>query len=98
MKSKLYVGNLSFDTTESDLNDLFSQAGTVSETALISDKETGRSRGFAFVTMSDAEGAQAASSKFNGMELHGRKLTVNEAKDRESGSGGGGDRRPARRY
>ncbi|MEI6073319.1 MAG: RNA-binding protein [Verrucomicrobiae bacterium] len=100
MKSKLYVGNLSFDTTETDLNDLFSQAGTVSETALITDKETGRSRGFAFVTMSDSDGAQAAATKFNGMELHGRKLTVNEAKDRESGSGGGGggDRRPPRRY
>ena len=101
MKSKLYVGNLSFDTTEADLNDLFSQAGSVNETALINDKETGRSRGFAFVTMSDGEGAAAAASKFNGMELHGRKLTVNEAKDREAGSGGGGgggDRRPARRY
>lgn len=102
MSNKLYVGNLSFDTTESDLNDLFAQAGAVRETALISDKATGRSRGFAFVTMADAEGASAATSKFNGSALHGRNLTVNEAKDREpghgGGNGGGGDRRPARRY
>ncbi len=97
MTNKLYVGNLSFDTTESDLNDLFSQVGTVNEAALITDKETGRSRGFAFVTMSDSASAQAASAKFNGMEVQGRKLTVNEAKDRESGSGGG-NRRPERRY
>ncbi len=98
MSNKLYVGNLSFDTTESDLNDLFSQAGAVRETALISDKATGRSRGFAFVTMADAAGASAATSKFNGSALHGRNLTVNEAKDREPGTGGGGDRRPARRF
>lgn len=104
MSNKLYVGNLSFDTTQSDLSDLFSQAGTVSETALINDKMTGRSRGFAFVTMSDAAGATAATAKFNGMELHGRNLTVNEAKDREPNGGGGGrnfgpDRRPAgKRY
>jgi len=98
MNSKLYVGNLSFDTTESDLNDLFSQAGAVRETALITDKATGRSRGFAFVTMADSAGAEAAASKYNGMELHGRKLTVNEAKDRESGGGGGGGGRPPRRY
>jgi len=98
MSTKLYVGNLSFDTTESDLNDLFTQAGAVRETALISDKATGRSRGFAFVTMADAAGATAATSKFNGMDLHGRNLTVNEAKDREPGAGGGGDRRPSRRY
>jgi len=104
MSNKLYVGNLSFDTTQSDLSDLFAQAGSVSETALINDKMTGRSRGFAFVTMSDAAGAAAATAKFNGMELHGRNLTVNEAKDREPNSGGGGggggrnfgpDRRPA---
>ena len=94
MSNKLYVGNLSFDTTESDITDLFNQAGQVRETALISDKATGRSRGFAFVTMSDMAGATAAASKFNGMELHGRNLTVNEAKDREPSNGS----RPARRY
>jgi len=109
MSNKLYVGNLSFDTTERDLNDLFSEVGTVTEAILISDKTTGRSRGFGFVTMSDAEGAKAATDKFNGKEVHGRSLTVNEAKDRESTGGGGGgggggrgkfgaDRRPARRY
>jgi cold-inducible RNA-binding protein len=103
MSNKLYVGNLSFDTTESDLKDLFSQAGTVNEVILISDKTTGRSRGFGFVTMSDAAGAQAATSKFNGMQVQGRALTVNEAKDRETGHSGGGrnfggDRRPAKRY
>lgn len=106
MSNKLYVGNLSFDTTQSDLSDLFAQAGSVTEAALINDKMTGRSRGFAFVTMSDAAGAAAATAKFNGMELHGRNLTVNEAKDREPAGGGGGggrnfgpDRRPAgKRY
>ncbi len=110
MSNKLYVGNLSFDTTESDLNDLFSQAGTVNEAILINDKVTGRSRGFGFVTMSDAEGARTATEKFNGKDLHGRNLTVNEAKDREPNGGGGGggggggrgnygsDRRPSRKY
>lgn len=99
MSTKLYVGNLSFETTESDLRDLFSQAGAVNETILINDKMTGRSRGFGFVTMSDSAGAAAATSKFNGMELQGRNLTVNEAKARETnGGGGGGDRRPERRY
>lgn len=101
MSNKLYVGNLSFDTTESDLKDLFTEAGAVTEAILINDKMTGRSRGFGFVTMADAAGASAATAKFNGHELQGRNLTVNEAKDRESGGGGGGgrnfgpDRRPA---
>lgn len=101
MSTKLYVGNLSFDTTESDLSDFFSKAGNVSATELISDKTTGRSRGFGFVTMADAEGARAATAQFNGVSLHGRNLTVNEAKEREprtGGGGAGGDRRPARRY
>jgi len=107
MTTKLYVGNLSFDTTETDLSDLFSQAGAVSEAILINDKMTGRSRGFGFVTMADAAGAAAATAKFNGMDVRGRNLTVNEAKDRESNGGAGGaggarnfgpDRRPARRY
>ncbi len=96
MSSKLYVGNLSFDTTDSDLNELFSQAGAVKEAIVISDRETGRSRGFAFVTMADAGGATAAASKFNGHAFQGRNLTVNEARDREagapSGSRGGGKR------
>ncbi len=91
MSTKLYVGNLTYDTTETELRDLFSQAGTVSEAMLVNDKMTGRSRGFGFVTMSDADGAREASSRFNGSDFQGRSLIVNEAKEREShGSGGGG--------
>jgi len=97
MSNKLYVGNLSFDTTESDLTNLFSKAGTVTATELINDKMTGRSRGFGFVTMSDAAGATAATSQLNGKDFQGRNLTVNEAKEREARSGGS-DRRPARQY
>ena len=103
MSTKLYVGNLSFDTTETDLSDLFSQAGSVTSAEVISDKMTGRSRGFGFVTMADATSANAATSQFNGYNLQGRNLTVNEAKPRESrdfggGGGGGGNRRSERRY
>ncbi len=94
MGSKLYVGNLSFNTSESDLKDLFSQAGTVNEAALITDRETGRSRGFGFVTMASDSEAQAAISQFSGKSIDGRNLTVNEARPREeSGGGGGGGRR-----
>lgn len=98
MGNKLYVGNLSFQTTEIALQDLFSQSGSVSEVLLMQDKFTGRSRGFAFVTMaSDAE-AQAAVEAFHGKEFDGRTLTVNEARPREErpqgrgfgGEGGGG--------
>ena len=94
MSSKLYVGNLSFDTTEIDLQDHFAQAGTVSEAALMQDKFTGKSRGFAFITMSSSEEAQKAISLFHGQALQGRPLTVNEARPREdrTGGGGGGDR------
>jgi RNA recognition motif-containing protein len=89
MGSKLYVGNLSFNTTEAELKSLFSEAGTVTEAALMIDRETGNSRGFAFVTMgSDAE-ATAAISKFSGKSVGGRNLTVNEARPREEGGGGG---------
>lgn len=95
MGNKLYVGNLSFNTTEIAIQDLFSQCGTVSEVMLMQDKFTGRSRGFAFVTMgSDAE-AQAAVETFHGKDLDGRALTVNEARpreDRPAGGGGGGGR------
>lgn len=95
MGNKLYVGNLSFNTTEIAIQDLFSQSGTVSEVMLMQDKFTGRSRGFAFVTMgSDAE-AQAAVAAFHGKDLDGRALTVNEARPREDrppGGGGGGGR------
>ena len=93
MGSKLYVGNLSFNTTEADIKGLFSSAGTVSEAALMVDRETGKSRGFGFVTMSSDAEAQAAISQFSGKDVDGRKLTVNEARPREEGGGGGGGRR-----
>lgn len=97
MSTKLYVGNLSFDTTENDLQDLFSEVGSVREAALIQDKMTGKSRGFAFVTMSSDEEAKAAVTKFDGHSFQGRNLTVNEARPREDfggGGGGGGGNRP----
>jgi cold-inducible RNA-binding protein len=80
---KLYVGNLSFETTENDLQDLFEKHGQVTEVALINDKMTGRSRGFGFVTMGDAASATAAINALNGKEVQGRALTVNEARARE---------------
>ncbi len=84
---KLYVGNLSFDTTENDLQDLFEQHGAVTEVALINDRATGRSRGFGFVTMADATAAKAAVEALNGKEVQGRTLTVNEAREREARPG-----------
>ena len=95
MNTKLYVGNLAFDNTENDLRDLFGAFGTVSEVNLIMDRATGRSRGFAFVTMATPEAAQAAIAGLNGKEVKGRSLTVNEARPREERSGGG-DRQRAR--
>src|SRR5882757_11273202 len=89
MSNKLYVGNLSFDTTEVDLQDTFAEAGTVSEVALMQDKFTGKSRGFAFVTMSSADEGQKAISLFHGKTVQGRALTVNEARPREDRTGGG---------
>ena len=80
---KLYVGNLSFETTENDLQDLFEQHGTVNEVHLMMDRMTGKSRGFAFVTMNDNEQANAAKNALNGHELNGRALNVNEARPRE---------------
>jgi cold-inducible RNA-binding protein len=80
---KLYVGNLSFETTENDLQDLFEQHGQVGEVNLMMDRMTGKSRGFAFVTMNDNEQAKAAMSALNGHELNGRALNVNEARPRE---------------
>jgi RNA recognition motif-containing protein len=93
MSTKLYVGNLSYDTTENDLQDAFSAHGTVVSVNLIQDHATGRARGFGFVTMEDANGAQAAIAALNGTELGGRALTVNEARPREGGGGGGGGER-----
>src|SRR3982751_3371653 len=93
MGTKLYVGNLSFNTTENELQELFSQAGAVEEVTLMQDKFTGKSRGFAFVTLGSEQDAQNASAKSNGQTVEGRTLTVNEARPRESrppGGGGGG--------
>jgi cold-inducible RNA-binding protein len=90
MGTKLYVGNLSFNTTENELQELFSQAGAVQEVTLMQDKFTGKSRGFAFVTMGSEEDAQNAISKFNGQTIEGRPLTVNEARPREPRPPGGG--------
>lgn len=89
---KLYVGNLSFQTTEQDLNKLFAQHGTVTETNLIMDRETNRPRGFGFVTMSSAEEGQRAIDALHGQNHDGRDLTVNEAKPMEARGGGGGGR------
>ena len=101
MSNKLYVGNLAFETTESDLNELFSGAGTVREASVITDKMTGNSRGFAFVVMGNTHDAETAITQFNDRDLHGRNITVNIAREREQRPAGGGhnhDRRPARRY
>ena len=87
---KLYVGNLSFDTGESDLRSAFEAHGTVDSVAVVSDKFTGRSRGFGFVEMNNAEEAKAAMEALNEKELDGRKLNVNEARPREDNRGGGG--------
>jgi len=84
---KLYVGNLSFETTENDLQDLFEQHGQVSEVSLMMDRMTGKSRGFAFVTMNDKAAAESAMSALNGKEVAGRTLTVNEARAREERPG-----------
>ena len=91
MSNKLYVGNLSFNTTENDLNDAFAAFGTVTEANLMMDRETGRPRGFGFVTMGSAEEAQKAIEGLNGKSVDGRPLTVNVARPREErGPGGGG--------
>ena len=94
MNNKLFVGNLSFDTTENDLQDAFAAHGTVTETNLMMDRTTNRPRGFGFVTMSTAEEAQKAIDALNGKDMGGRALTVNVAKPREERApGGGGGRR-----
>ncbi len=90
MTMKLYVGNLAFQTSSEDLQQLFAQAGTVESASVVEDRETGRSRGFGFVEMSSKEEGNAAIQQFNGQEMGGRALTVNEAKPREDRGGGGG--------
>jgi RNA recognition motif-containing protein len=95
---KLYVGNLSFQTSSEDLRSLFEQAGTVESASVVEDRDTGRSRGFGFVEMASKEEGQAAIQQFNGRDLNGRNLNVNEARPREDrgggrgGYGGGGNR------
>ena len=96
MSNKLFVGNLSFNTTENDLNDAFAAFGTVTETNLMMDRMTNRPRGFGFVTMCSADEAQKAIEGMNGKDMDGRALTVNVARPREerpAGGGGGGGRR-----
>jgi RNA recognition motif-containing protein len=90
MGRKLFVGNLSFDTTSAELESLFAEVGTCESAAVITDRSTGRSRGFGFVEMSSAAEAQRAIADLNGREVHGRSLNVSEAKERSSG---GSDRR-----
>jgi RNA recognition motif-containing protein len=90
MGTKLYVGNLSFRTTSEELRDAFAAVGTVESASVIEDRDTGRSRGFAFVEMATAEEAAAAIEQFNGKDFGGRNLTVNEAKPREERGGRGG--------
>ncbi len=93
MSMKLYVGNLSFQTSSEDLQTLFGHAGTVESAAVVEDRDTGRSRGFGFVEMSSKEEGQAAISQFDGQDLGGRSLKVNEAKPREDRGGGRGGNR-----
>ena len=89
MNSKLYVGNLSFKTTEDALRDAFSQFGNVTDVYVATDRETGRPRGFAFVTFSTAEESKLAIEKMHGVDLDGRAITVNEARPKEENGGGG---------
>lgn len=88
--SKLYVGNLSFSTTEGELRELFEQYGATESVAVITDRETGRSRGFGFVEFQDGSAAKAAMEALDGRDFGGRNLRVNEAQDRRGGGGGGG--------
>lgn len=97
MSMKLYVGNLDFKTSTSDLEELFGQSGTVESANIINDRDTGRSRGFGFVEMSSKEEGEAAIEQFNGKDFNGRSLTVNEAKQREERGGGGGGGRGGNR-
>jgi cold-inducible RNA-binding protein len=96
MAKKIYVGNLSFQITDADLNKMFSEIGQVESVQIITDRDTGRSKGFGFVEMSDDAAATKAIEQLNGKELNGRALTVNEARPKESGSGGGGRDRGGR--
>ena len=96
MSKKLFVGNLSFQTTESDVTSMFEQCGAVESVSIIADRDTGRSKGFGFVLMEE-EGASKAIASLHGSQLNGRTLTVNEAKPMVRRDFGGGDRRGGRR-
>jgi RNA recognition motif-containing protein len=101
MNTKLFVGNLSYNVTENDLQDRFSQHGPVTETAVVVDKMTGRPRGFAFVTMATKDGAEAAIQALNGVDWDGRALTVNEARpraERSTSASGSGQPYRSERY
>jgi RNA recognition motif-containing protein len=98
MGRRLYVGNLSYETTEVDLKDAFATAGTVSEVKVVMDRDTGRPRGFAFVEMSSDAEAKNAIAELDGRELRGRTLKVNEAQERAGGGGGGGGGASRRRW
>jgi RNA recognition motif-containing protein len=102
MSKKLYVGNLSFQTTETDLTSLFERHGSVESARIITDRATGRSKGFGFVEMSDDDAAQKAIEQLNGQQVGGRALTVNEARPMErkefNSRAGRGNRGPGRRY
>ena len=93
MSKKLYVGNIPFSTTEDDLRNLFEPHGTIVSVRVITDRETGRSRGFAFVEMEDSAAADNAQKALDGTDMGGRSLRVNEAQDKRAGGGGGGFRR-----
>ena len=96
MEAKVYVGNLSYETTEQELRDLFTQAGSVTSVSLIMDRDSGRSKGFAFVEMGSQGDMQKAITMFNGYTLNERQLAVNVARPREERGGGGGFRQPQR--
>ncbi len=98
MGRKLYVGNLGFDVTNKDLEELFAQAGVCESVAVITDRATGQSRGFGFVEMASNADAQKAIEQFNGQEFKGRTLKVNEAREQQSRGGGGGRGGYGRRY
>jgi RNA recognition motif-containing protein len=95
--TKLYVGNLSYDVTQEQMRELFAQAGEITEITIITDRETGRSKGFGFVEMTTADAASEAIKRFNGYNMDNRSLTVSEARPREERSSGGGNFRQDRR-
>jgi len=96
MGNKIFVGGLNWDATDDDLRDAFGASGTITDAVVVKDRDTGRSRGFGFVTYSSDDEANAAVAKFNGEDFMGRKLTVNEARQREDRGGGGGGYRGGR--